>query len=148
MVMAGSTARSTEGVIDLRPRRYMLSGPYAQVYVDGEHRGGAPGRSLASSTVDRNYAAVPLWLSDLLDGVTAARETGREELRDASCRVFSADLDSSSPALPLRWSMDPEGLRPVIWIDADGYIRQIEVLAEDRTFLLELWDFEVGRRRA
>jgi hypothetical protein len=141
VVKAGSAARSTEGVIDLRARRYMLSGPYAQVYANGEHRGGAPGRSLASLTVDRNHAAVPLWLCDLLDGVTAARETGQEELHGAPCRVFSADLDACSPALPPRWSTDPEGLRPAIWIDADGYIRQTEVHAEDRTFLLELWDF-------
>jgi hypothetical protein len=141
VVKSGSAARSTEGVIDLRARRYMLFGPYAQVYVDGEHRGGAPGRSLASLTVDRNHAAIPLWLCDLLDGVTAARQTGREELRGAPCRVFSADLDARSPALPPRWSTDPERLQPAIWIDADGDIRQIEVHTEDRAFRLELWDF-------
>jgi hypothetical protein len=38
----GSAARSSEGVVDLRSRRYMLSGPYAQAYVDGKHHGGAP----------------------------------------------------------------------------------------------------------
>jgi hypothetical protein len=140
VVKAGSAARSTEGVIDLRARRYMLSGPYAQAYVNGRHHGGAPGRSLASLTVHRNGAAFPLWLCDLLDGVTAARETGREEVRGAPCRVFSADFDPGSPVLPPRWSTDAEGLQPAIWIDDDGYVRRIEVDAEDRPFRLELWD--------
>jgi hypothetical protein len=140
VVKIGSAARSSEGVVDLRSRRYMLSGPYAQAYVDGKHHGGAPGRSLASLTVDRNGAAFPLWLCDLLDGVTAAREIGRDEVRGAPCRVFSADLDPDSPALPPRWSTDPEGLQPKIWIDDDGHVRRIVIHAEDRTFQLELWD--------
>jgi hypothetical protein len=143
VVRSGSAARSADGVIDLRARRYMLFGPYAQVFVNGAHRGGAPGRSLASLTVNKDTAAVPLWLCDLLDGVITARETGREELRGVSCRMFSADLDDpcASQTVPSRWSTDPDELRPAIWIGDDGYVRRIEVHAEDRAQLIELWDF-------
>jgi len=144
-VKAQSSAKTTEGVIDFRSRRYMLFGPYAQVYANGELRGGAPGRSLSSLTRGNNRPVVPLWLLDLLDGMHDAGESGRQELRGVSCRRLTPDLDArhASTTLPSHWSADPDVLRPEVWIGDDGYIHRVQVRAMDRTQGLELWDFGV-----
>jgi hypothetical protein len=140
-----SSARATEGVIDLRSRRYMLFGPYAQLYANGELRGGAPGRSLSSLTRDDNRPVVPLWLLDLLDAMHDAGESGGQELRGVSCRRLTPDLDArhASAILPSHWSADPDVLRPEVWIGDDGYVHRVQVHAMDRTQGLELWEFGV-----
>jgi len=144
-VQLQAAAKATEGVIDFRGRRYMLFGPYAQVYVNGELRGGAPGRSLSSLTRDKNRPVVPLWLLDLLDGMHDAGENGTEMLRGVSCRHLTPDLDArhASATLPSHWSADPDVLRPEVWVGADGYIHRVQVHAMDRAQALELWDFGV-----
>jgi len=140
-----SSANTTEGLIDLRSRRYMLFGPYAQIYADGELRGGAPGRSLSSLTRGTNRPVVPLWLLDLLDRMHDARESGSEDLRGVSCRHLTPDLDAqhASATLPSQWPSDTTVLRPEVWIGDDGYVRRVQVHAMDRTQALELWDFGV-----
>jgi hypothetical protein len=144
-VQLQSSAKNTEGLIDFRSRRYMLFGPYAQIYANGELRGGAPGRSLSSLTRGKNRPVVPLWLLDLLDGMHDAGETGGEMLRGVSCRRLTPDLDArhASATLPSQWSADPEQLRPEVWVGEDGYIHRIQVHALNRTQGLELWDFGV-----
>lgn len=138
-----SLARTTQGLIDFRARRYMLFGPYAQVHADGELWGGAPGRSLSSLTHVRYAAPVPLWLFDLLDGVHHASESGLRQVHGLPCGSLTGQLDvrGASTSLPSQWSADPASLRPEIWIDGDGHIRRVQVHAEDRTQSLELWDF-------
>jgi hypothetical protein len=140
-----SSAKTTEGVIDFRSRRYMLFGPYAQIYANGELRGGAPGRSLSSLTHGSDRPVVPMWLLDLLDGMHDAGESGRQELRGVSCRRLTPNLDAhhASATLPSHWSADPDSLRPEVWIGDDGYIHRVQVRAMDRTQGLELWDFGV-----
>jgi len=138
-------AKTTEGLIDFRSRRYMLFGAYAQVYANGELRGGAPGRSLSSLPRAKEWPVVPLWLLDLLDGMHDAGESGTETLRGVSCRRLTPDLDARHAAatLPSQWPVDPDLLRPEVWIGEDGYIHRIQVHAMDRAQGLELWDFGV-----
>jgi hypothetical protein len=140
-----AAAKTTEGVIDFRARRYMLFGPYAQVYANDELRGGAPGRSLSSLTRGKDRPVVPLWLLDLLDGMHDAGESGTEMLRRVACRRLTPDLDArhASTTLPSHWSTDPDVLRPEVWVGEDGYIHRVQVHAMDRTQCLELWDFGV-----
>jgi hypothetical protein len=56
VVKTTSAKRNSEGIVDLHLRRYMLFGPYAHIYTGGEHRGGAPGRSLCSLRADKGGA--------------------------------------------------------------------------------------------
>ncbi len=144
-VQLQASAKITEGVIDFRARRYMLFGPYAQIYANGELRGGAPGRSLSSLTRDKDRSAVPLRLLDLLDGMHDARESGTEMLRGVPCRRLTPDLEArhASATLPSLWSADPDVLRPEVWLGEDGYIHRVQVHAMDRTQGLELWDVGV-----
>ncbi len=145
IVQLQSSATTTEGVIDFRSRRYMLFGPYAQIYANGELRGGAPGRSLSSLSRDDNRPVVPLWLLDLLDGMHNGGERGTEEVRGVSCRRLTPDLDAHHAAatLPSQWPRDRDVLQPMVWIGDAGYIHRVQVHAMDRTHALELWDFGV-----
>jgi hypothetical protein len=141
-VQLQASAKTTDGVIDLRGRRYMLFGAYAQIYANGELRGGAPGRSLSSLTRSKDKSVVPLWLLDLLDGMHDAGESGTETLRGVSCRHLAPELDASQ-TLPSLWCAGPDALRPEVWVGEEGYIHRVEVYAMDRTLGLELWDFGV-----
>jgi len=135
-------ARDTEGVIDLRSRRYMLPGAYAQLYADGQLWGGAPGRSLSTLRGDRRADATPLWLWELVDGISDLRPIGLEQVRGARCQHLTALLERhhASEALPSRWFEDGDTLRPEVWIDDDGQIRRVQVHADDRSQAIELWE--------
>jgi hypothetical protein len=137
-----ASAKITDGVIDFRGRRYLLFGAYAQIYANGELRGGAPGRSLSSLPRSKNRPVVPLSLLDLLDGMRDAGESGTEILHGVSCRRLTPELGASQ-TLPSHWSADPDELRPEVWVGEDGYIHRAQVHAMDRTQGLELWDFGV-----
>jgi hypothetical protein len=135
-------SRNAEGVIDLRSRRYMLFGAYAQLYADGRLWGGAPGRSLSTLSGDAHADATPLWLWELLDDVNDASQTDCAQVRGAQCRHLTASLNSrgASQMLPSRWCEDADALRPEIWIDENDHIRRIRVHADDRSQTLEFWE--------
>ncbi|MGH2860892.1 MAG: hypothetical protein ACRDLT_05200 [Solirubrobacteraceae bacterium] len=136
-------ALDAEGVIDFTQRRYMIDfGGYAVLHADGRQWGGASRRRLATLPTEKHKSPVPLWLTDLLDGVRAATEVGIEPVRGTSCRHFQADVDPAhaSSVLSGDWPTD-FGARPVdVWID-DAHVRRIRARVQARAQTLELWDF-------
>ena len=140
VVKLASAARTSDGLIDLHARRYMLFGEYyGQLYANGMHWSGSPGRRLSFLTRSQDEPAVALWLVELLGGVTDAQELEPEEVRGASCQRFVVSLDASR--LPDRWRTSDDAIQPTVWIDENQYVRRIEVHAEGRSHRLELWDF-------
>ncbi|MEA2581937.1 MAG: hypothetical protein QOF33_22, partial [Thermomicrobiales bacterium] len=71
-----------EGVIDLAQRRYMLDyGHYARLFADGREWDGRSGRLLSTLPPDTDALPTPLWLLDLLVGITETRDADTEEVR-------------------------------------------------------------------
>ncbi len=143
---------SAEGVIDIAGRRSMLDyGGAARLYADGREWDGASGCPLATLPSDKPQMPTPLWLLDVLVGVTAATDMPSETVRGARCRrvAATADLSVASRAAPGGLAT-PERERfeellalPVgIWLD-DEHIRRVRFTWGHRTDTLELWDFGV-----
>src|SRR4051812_5046916 len=152
--VAGSdfTHQRYEGVLDLRERRYMMDlGSFARLFADGEERMGRSGRALKTLPATFFPSGSPLWLVDLLAGVTDARKVGTDDVRGAACRrlAATADLGRASAATPggmtlrTRGTFDELLALPVdVWID-DSHLRRIGFSAENTRETLELWDFGV-----
>jgi len=143
---------SSEGVVDFAGRRYMLDhGSYAQLYAGGRHWDGRSGRPLATLPPEEDKLPTPLWLLDILAGLTAATDEGTEDVRGTSCRRFAAtvDLSRASKATPggvavpkLARFEELLALPVTVWID-DAHVRRVRY---DYGFLketVELWDFDV-----
>ena len=88
--------QSAEGVIDLERRRYMLDyGSFALLYAEGKEWSGRSGRLLSTLPPFELELPSPLWLLDILTGLTAATDDGAEEVRGTPCRRFTATVDLS-----------------------------------------------------
>lgn len=127
-----------EGFVEPAAGRYMIDfGGYAQMSVDGERFGGAPGQPLQARHRIRRPPQPddPLELLRQLHGVTGARPAGDETLRGTPChravvRTGRAEL--------------------TVWTD-DEHIRQIQIEEHSRgerasvtqTRTVELWDIGV-----
>jgi hypothetical protein len=145
VVNAAAAAQDAEGVLDLDHRRYMVDyGAYAVLCADGEEWGGRSGRALSTLPSAPSEQPVPFWLFDLLDGVRWAAPADRQEVRGASCRRYPASVARGHAAtvLPRDWLEAGSDLPIEVWID-DRYIRRIRVVAAQRTWTLDLWDFGV-----
>jgi hypothetical protein len=142
VVEAATASMAGEGVIDFAERRYMVNwGSYAEVYRDGELRGGREGRSLASLSVHQPASPTPFLVLDLLAAVTDSHDLGPDDVRESACRHLVIELGRTRLPLtfPSRWSEDLDRMRPEVWI-SDGSLRRVEVVAEGRSHALELWD--------
>jgi hypothetical protein len=85
--------QEAEGIIDLAGRRYMLDyGSYAQLYAEGKQWHGRSGRALSTLPPETDVVPTPLWLLDLLLGVTEAQEVGTPR--------FAAPRVGTSPRAP------------------------------------------------
>jgi hypothetical protein len=139
-VRLGSDARTSQGVIDLTQRRYMLfDDEYAQLYSDGRVWGGDPGEKLVRWKGFREADPLALRPLDALQAVTSARKGGREQVRGVSCEIFACDVDAQR--LFHEWSSQVSTLQMTVGVDGGGYVRRVQVYAEDRTWTIELWDF-------
>ena len=88
--------QSAEGVLDLQGRRYMLDrGGYACLGADGKEWGGPTGRPVPTCSADEPNWPTPLWLIDVLAGLTAATPRGTEDVRGTPCRRFDVIVDLS-----------------------------------------------------
>lgn len=144
--------RSGEGVIDLHRRRYMLDfGSYACLYEDGNVWDGRSGRLLSTLPPDKKARPEPLWLLDILAGVTCASAEGADDVRGTACRRFAAtaDLSRASKVTPGGVAVpkvdrfeDLLALPIQVWVD-DEHVRRVRFGREDVTETLELWDFGV-----
>jgi hypothetical protein len=119
--------------------RYQVDyGGYAQLYADGQLRGGPSGAPLRAGNRSRGTEPVSdlLGLLRLLRGVTQARYTGEETLRGMPCRMAAVQAGSDTY---------------LVWID-DEHVRQVQYERHGGsrragswtvTTAFELWDFGV-----
>jgi hypothetical protein len=141
-----------EGVIDFGHRRYAVDyGYYSLVYLDGQEWSGRSGRARLTLSARSDVVPTPLWLVDLLSGVTHADDSGTDIVRGGTCRRIAArvDVGQASAATPGGVAAPAltrfEGLLslPVdVWID-DTHVRRVRCTADHKTDTIELWDFGV-----
>ena len=145
--------QSAEGVVDLQGRRYMLDyGSYARLYADRKEWSGRSGRPLATLPPDEHELPTPLWLVDILAGVTAATEDVTEDVRGTTCRRFSATIDLSRAsrltpggvAVPARGRFEDLLALPIEVCLDDEHVRRVRFRPEHRTETVELWGFGVS----
>jgi hypothetical protein len=144
---------TAEGVVDLEQRRYMLDyGSYARLYASGKEWDGRSGRRLSTLSIDEQLVPTPLWLLDILAGVTEATDDAPDEVRGRRCRRFTATVDLSRAsqataggvAVPtLARFEDALALSVGVCIDGE-HIRRVRFRPEHRIETLELWDFGVA----
>lgn len=95
--------QSAEGIIDFTGRRFMIDyGSYAVLQVDGQQWSGRSGRPLSTLPASASRVGSPLWLIDLLGGLTDAVDQGSEEIEGNTWRhwTVTADLAAASAVLP------------------------------------------------
>jgi len=95
---------------------------------------GASGRPISALSEAGPQALDPLWLFDLLRGVTDASQAGSEEVQGLACARFAARVDlgrvaagvPDDTALPPARSFEELQRLPVdVWIDQEKYVRRI-----------------------
>jgi hypothetical protein len=122
--------QTAEGVIDVTGRRYMLDyRHYARLSADGQEWDGRSGRAIATLPPNREAVPTPLWLLDLLAGLTEAIDLDTEDVRGAPCRRLATKADLSRAPLTTQISAESASTP--------------DQGAEQRTETLELWDFRV-----
>jgi len=144
--------QEAEGVVDFAHRRYAVDyGHYSVMYMDGQHWNGRSGRARVTLPVRDGEVPTPLWLVDLLSGVTQAEDQGPEIVRGATCRRIAVSVDvgrasAATPggvAAPARSRFDELLSLPVdVWID-DSHVRRVRYVAGETAETIELWDFGV-----
>lgn len=145
--------QGAEGVIDFAGRRFMIDyGSYAMLQASGQLWSGRSGRALSTLPASAARVGSPLWLLDLLDGLTGASDLGTEEVEGQTWQHWTttADLAAASAELPdgmatpandrfedlLRLPLD-------VWVD-DTHLRRISFTAEHRTETVTFSDFATG----
>jgi hypothetical protein len=138
-----------EGVLDLQRRRYMLDyGGYVRLGTDGKEWAGLPGAAISSHSAEEPSSPTPLWLIDVLAGVTAATTVGNDIVRGTPCTHLrvTVDLGRASKLTPGAVAVpsvdrfeDVLALPIEVWVD-DQHIRRVRFSQEMRIDTLELWD--------
>src|SRR3954452_22144868 len=145
--------QSAEGVIDVRGRRYMLDyGSYARSYADGKEWDGRSGRPLSTLPPDDQELPTPLWLLDILAGLTSVADERAEDVRGTPCRCFTATVDigraskltPGGVAVPALGRFEDLLALPIEVCIDDRHVRRVRYRAEHRTETLELRDFGVA----
>jgi len=141
-----------EGVIDFTRRRYAVDyGGYSRAYVDGQEWTGRSGRARLTLWPDADVVPTPLWLVDLLAGVTDADDVGTDLVRGDTCRRIGARVDvsrasaatSGGVAAPARGRFEDLLSLPVeVWVD-DSRVRRVRYEGDHEAETVELWDFGV-----
>jgi len=149
MRLGGRFSRFTVvGLLDVSRRRYLAtSGSEAVLHADGLVYKGKPGTPLEEGRRDRGLT--PLWMVDLLAGVTAAADlptVGADLPREVEASVDFGRAADASPSfhLPGFSSTEDWRARPVRLRIADGRLMSIEYAKEDLRQTLELHDFGVS----
>jgi hypothetical protein len=142
--------QEAEGVIDLARRRYMLDyGHYARLFADGQEWEGRSGRPLSTLPPDTDALPTPLWLLDLLAGITETRDAGTEEVRSTPCRRIAAKTDLSRAsrdtpggvAVPELGRFEDLLALPIeVWVD-EAHVRRVRLERAHEVETLELWGF-------
>lgn len=138
-----------QGVLDLQRRRYMLDhGGYARLGADGNEWAGLPGGAISTLAAEEPNSPTPLWLIDVLAGLTAATTAGNDIVRGTPCTHLHATVDLSrasrltpgAVAVPSVDRFEDVLALPIeVWID-DQHIRRVRFSQDMRIDTLELWD--------
>lgn len=138
-----------EGVIDFTRRRYMIDyGSYAALYAQRREWSGRSGRRIDTLPDLACELPTPLWLIDVLAGVTHADDAGIEEIRGDACRRLAVTTDLSRASqltndgvgVPSTGRFDDLLALPLdVWID-DRHVRRVRFVSKDRAETAELWD--------
>jgi hypothetical protein len=141
-----------EGVLDLAGRRWMVDyGSYAELDKDGRTWSGRSGRRISTLEPDPSSSASPLWLLDLLAGVTEVDDPeesgdphGRRLVAHADLREVARRLDID-PRIPGEWTLgEPPTLSSIgqleteVWLDDEGLVRRVRFARRYRTLTLDL----------
>jgi hypothetical protein len=141
-----------EGVVDFTHRRYMVDyGHYARAYVEGQEWSGLSGIAREKLPTRPDEVPTPLWLLDLLAGVTDADDEGSDVVRGDNCRRISVRVDVSRAsaatpggvAAPARSRFEELLALPVdVWLDG-SCVRRVRFAGKAAAETIELWDFGV-----
>lgn len=126
------------GVVDLSGRRVMVDfGSYATVQIGTQEWSGRSGRPLDTLPAAPPHVPSPLWLIDLVGGMTTARPCGAEEVAGENWQHLTgtASLAEASEAAPkgmptpARDDFDELLALPIeVWLD-DGQLRRIRFVS-------------------
>lgn len=127
-------------MIDLTGRRSMVDhGDSAHLQIGTQEWSGLSGRALDTLPATPPRPASPLWLIDLLGGITTAEDRGVEDVDGQQCRWIAATaslIEASARipdglASPARDRVDDLLSLPIeVWLDADD-LRQIRFVDGD-----------------
>jgi hypothetical protein len=124
---------------------------YAVLQVGAEQWSGRSGRPLNTLSAAPSPIPSPLWLVDLVAGVTSAEDHGTEEVDGQAWRhlLATTSLAEASARRPEgmaspAWDRYEELLAlPVeVWLQ-DGHLRRLRFVAEQRTDAVTFTDFGV-----
>jgi len=150
------------GVLDFAAHRCMYGYPgksEVTVVVKDKQWAGASGTAAQALAPTAASAIQPLWLIDLVRGITEAQAEGEEACDGHMCRRFSAhaDLNRAADEVPYQMAL-PQGIDQIakltripveVWMDTEGLIRRIRHArrqphrARPDTSTLELREFGV-----
>lgn len=119
-----------EGVMDLQRRGYMLDhGGFARMGADGKEWAGQPGRAISTRSAEEPNSPTPLWLIDVLAGLTEATMASTDVVRGTPCthHHVTVALSQASPVI-----------RDAVAVP--GVDRFEDVLASPIEVWIELWD--------
>lgn len=124
-----------EGFLDFQARRCAVDyGAFAELIHGSSEWSGRSGRAIATLPEKPVRALSPLWLFDLLRGVTDAAEVDSERVRGRRCRRLRATSDlarvagataDKTPLPPGAWFEELGALPLDLWLDEEGYVRRI-----------------------
>ena len=138
-----------EGYIDFRRHRCALDyGSYALIVADDRMWSGRSGRPVATLPDETATSIEPMWLLDLVRGVTGVEAEGEELVRGRKRQHLRTHADMGRAAavapaglpVPIGAARYEDLLRlPLeLWLDEDGYIRRLRQGDETATLTLEL----------
>ena len=156
LMKSASQVRRADGLLDFELRRCAIDwGAYAELICGSSEWSGRSGRPIATLPEEPARALSPLWLVDLLRGVTEAFEVGSEPVRGQQCRRLRASFDLARVSaavpghtpIPPGFSFEELGALPLdLWLDEEGYVRRIRFEnrapgGASQTYSLDLFDF-------
>lgn len=141
------------GLIDFAGRRYSLvaNAQFASMYADAKEWAGLPGQAVDAMPSLGSNVPTPLWLIDVLAGITDAHDAGTDQIRGTTCRRLAVTFDLSKASRAVGGGVgvpsvarfeDLLALTADVWVD-DRHVRRVRFVQGDETETVDFWDFGV-----